>query len=53
VGSELLDFYSDLPIYRDGILITDPIALFSEPHKLTEESSDFYRQWIKYQSMLC
>ncbi|HKF96388.1 MAG TPA: hypothetical protein VKB96_17705 [Gammaproteobacteria bacterium] len=36
--------YSDLPIYHDDILITDPIALFSEPHKLTEESSDSYPQ---------
>ena len=29
---------SDLPVYRDGVLITDPIGVFSEPHKLYEDS---------------
>jgi hypothetical protein len=27
----------DLPIYHRGVLVTDPVALFSTPHKLTKE----------------
>jgi hypothetical protein len=30
---------SDLPIYYDGVLVTDPIVLFSTPHELTRQYS--------------